>query len=162
MLPLFALPLFASVFLISPSSELINGQHCTAWDDTHLVNKYGSNPNNQNKKKVPSHSPHPQQCINDSLELESTSVQAQIVEERSARTTNVQISRGRRCKACHYWPVRDYVHNKDHSGSQPINQEFSSKVITTLCYIKPFQKVAKHPTEKVLRQLLSTLVRQAL
>ena len=60
----------------------------------------------------------------------------------------MQISRGRRCKACHYWPVRDYVHNKDHSGSQPINKEFSSKVIS--------KSIAKHPAEKVLRQLLST------
>lgn len=50
------------------------------------------------------------------------------------------------------------VHNKDHGGSQPINKEFSSKVITDYCTLlyKAISKIAKHPTEKVLRQLLST------
>ena len=109
----------------------------------------GTNPNNQNQKKVPSHSPHQQQCINDSLELESPSAQAQIVEERSARTTNVQISRGRRCKACHYWPVRDYVADsvaipyttRIMVGRSLSTKNFHSKILdTVLCYISHFKK----------------------
>lgn len=50
------------------------------------------------------------------------------------------------------------VHNKDHGGSQPINKELLSKVITYYCTLlyKAISKSSKNPTEKVLRQVLST------